>query len=521
MANARSVSIASLACVVAAVALAAAIAFWARWGPDWPAQEFRAWTAAHYGLTAWTNFWYSGQALPGYSLVYPAISSVLGAELTGVLAVAVTSLAAMRLAPESRRLVPPYGLSVALVLASDLLIGQVPFLLGAAAGSWALVCLRANRPRLAFVLAVACSVASPLAGVFLVLVIPTFAVIVGLRAALPLLGALAGVGASVIVDGAGGPFPFALLVAVWSLLFCIATFALTRRDERAVRVFIATFFVVSLLAYVIPNPIGGNIARLGQFVALPLIWHLVPRLRVRNIAVIALLVCSSAVWTAWPAISSIARGAADPSSSRTYYTGLLRFLSTQDPRKGRLEVVFTREHWESLFVAQAFPIARGWERQTDLGVNNVLYHEALNAMSYHTWLDDNAVSLVALPDAPIDYAGQAEQRLLRNPPTYLEPVWHDGHWQVWRVLHAQPLASGAATMRSLGPASFVLHFAAAGEAVVRIRDSELWSITSGKACVSTQHSGWIKVETRKAGDVTLRAQLRWDVLGPQSSHRCS
>ena len=51
--------------------LSALIAGLMRWGPDWPAQEFRAWTAAHDGLTAWTNQWYSGQALPGYSLHLP------------------------------------------------------------------------------------------------------------------------------------------------------------------------------------------------------------------------------------------------------------------------------------------------------------------------------------------------------------------------------------------------------------------------------------------------------------------
>jgi hypothetical protein len=44
--------------------LAAVIAATARWGPDWPAQEFRAWSAQQHGITAWTNQWYSGQAGP-------------------------------------------------------------------------------------------------------------------------------------------------------------------------------------------------------------------------------------------------------------------------------------------------------------------------------------------------------------------------------------------------------------------------------------------------------------------------
>src|SRR5881392_3710481 len=44
-----------------------AIAF-ARFGADWPAQDFRAWVAQH-GLSVWTNAWYGGSALPGYSVL--------------------------------------------------------------------------------------------------------------------------------------------------------------------------------------------------------------------------------------------------------------------------------------------------------------------------------------------------------------------------------------------------------------------------------------------------------------------
>ena len=84
---------------VVALLVGVGIATSARWGPDWPAQEYRAWSAAHNGLTAWTNGWYSGQALPGYSVLYPAVSSVLGAALTGLLAVVVAAAGAYRLAP--------------------------------------------------------------------------------------------------------------------------------------------------------------------------------------------------------------------------------------------------------------------------------------------------------------------------------------------------------------------------------------------------------------------------------------
>ena len=62
------------AAVVAA--LSVVIVSVARWGPDWPAQEFRAWIAGHDGLSVWTSRWYGGSALPGYSVMYPLVTAV-------------------------------------------------------------------------------------------------------------------------------------------------------------------------------------------------------------------------------------------------------------------------------------------------------------------------------------------------------------------------------------------------------------------------------------------------------------
>src|SRR5579875_3285199 len=167
------------------VLLAVLVATSARWGPDWPAQEFRAW-AAHTGLSAWTNAWYSGQPLPGYSLLYPVLSSAWGAWPTGVVAVAGAAVAAARMAPtRSRARAIGYHLSVVLVLTSDLLIGQVPYLVGVAFGAWALLAVRARHPVAATLLAAAASLASPLAGGFLLLALPALAVGYGLRRAVP------------------------------------------------------------------------------------------------------------------------------------------------------------------------------------------------------------------------------------------------------------------------------------------------------------------------------------------------
>jgi hypothetical protein len=500
-------------------ALAALIVAFARWGPDWPAQEFRTWTARHNGLTAWTNQWYSGEALPGYSVLYPAVSSWLGAALTGLGAVAAAYAAARRLAPTgSRARELGYHAAVIVVLAADLVIGQLPYLLGVAFGAWAYWAVRARRPVLATVLAAAASLASPLAGAFLLLLVPALTAAYGWRRAAPFGAGAAGVAVSVAYGGAAGPFPYLARVLAWTLVFVVLALMLTDDRDRPVRVLALTYGAAAIVCFFVPNPIGGNLSRLGQLIALPLLCHVLPRLRWRTRVAASSLAFFAALWPVWPCATAIGRGAADPSQQKAFYNGLLGFLATQHPTAGRLEVVFTREHWESLWVAQAFPIARGWERQTDLGTNDVLYHP-LTAAIYRHWLDANAVALVALPRAPIDLGGRHEAQLLRHPPAYLKLVWSDPNWRVWRVRQAQPLVTGPATMRTIGPASFALHFNRPGTAVVRIRANTMWVPTSGHACVGTDGADWLTVSATGAGDVTVQA--RFDLDSVDAGQRCA
>lgn len=504
--------------VAAGLALAAVIAVAARWGPDWPAQEFRAWSARYDGLAVWTNRWYSGQALPGYSVIYPMLSARLGAAVTGVAAVAAATFGAARMAPlvgSYRRI--GYLCSVALVLAADLLIGQVPYLVGVAFGVWSFWAVQNRRPVLATLLAAASGLSSPLTGAFLLLVVPAAITAFGWRRAAPFAAGLAGIAVSVSTGGSGGPFPFTRQVFAWTAVFAALCVILPTREHRALRILGLSYGLAAVLLFAVANPIGGNFARLGQLLALPLAWHALPtmrKLRSRTFVIIAL----AALWPTWPALTSIAKGAADPSQRAAYYRDLVAFLHTEDPTHGRLEIVFTREHWESSWVARAFPLARGWERQTDMRFNSVLYRP-LSSQTYRRWLSDNGVSLVALPNVPIDYGGTAESLLLEHPPSYLSPVWHDRNIRVWRVRAPHPLATGSAQLTSLGAASFALDFRSPGSATVRIHSSAMWAITAGRGCVSRDRHGWLVVTSRSSGSLTVRARLRVTDLATTS--RCS
>jgi hypothetical protein len=490
-----------------------------RWGPDWPAQEFRAWSAAHAGLTAWTNAWYGGVALPGYSVVYPVVAGTIGAAATGAIAVLAAWVGAMRFAPTApRRLQLCFQLSVGWVLLADLLIGQVPFLLGVACGIWALRGVADRHPVAAVLAGAACSLASPLTGGLLLLAATGVAAAVGLRRAAPLLAATSGLVVSATVEGGGGSFPFVLRIAGWIAVFVAATLLMTRRGDRPIRVFVGCYAVSSVALLMFANPIGGNVARYGQLVALPLLWFVFPRLRWRHWTAAVGLAAAAALWSAWPAATALAHGADDPSQHASYYTGLLTYLHRHQVSRGRVEVVFTREHWESFLVARKIPLARGWERQTDLAANAVLYRP-LSGADYNGWLRDNAVGYVALPDVAIDYGGRAEARLLKHPPAYLQRVWHDRHWTLWRVRDAQPIAVGSAQLRTLGAASFVLDFRRAGTVVVRIHASPMWTATAGEACVGSR-GAWLTVSAPAPGRVTVRSQVH---LGGAAAddRRCS
>ena len=486
--------------------LGIAVVALARWGPDWPAQEFRAWVAAHDGLGTWTSRWYGGEALPGYSVLYPPLASVLGSGVVGVASVVVAAWATTSMAPQARARGRWFAIAVAASLTESLLIGQIPYLLGVAFAMVAVrSLLRGGSSVLVGILALLCSLSSPLAGACLLLAIPAFAITFGLRRAAWLGTAVAGMGVAAVVGGASGPFPFPWQSLAGVIAFGVIALAASS-DNRALRWFAVCYLCAAVLAFALPNSVGGNAARMGKLIALPLAVRFinVPPAVVRRMVAAAVVVVA-AVWPSVAFASSIARGAGDPSQRPDYYRGLTTFLRTQDPSRGRVEIPFTREHWESLWVARTFPIARGWERQTDLLYNAVLYRP-LSPATYRHWLDDNSVSLVALPTAPIDYGGQAEQELLEHPPSYLTPVWHDHNWQVWRVIGSRLLVSGAATLSSIDSGAIVLSFSHAGEAVVRVHASPLWQV-DGAGCVDATPTGWLRVYSDRAGPVTLRAGL--------------
>jgi hypothetical protein len=504
--------------VLLAALASALIVSLARWGVDWPAQEFRAWIAGHDGLSVWTFRWYGGSALPGYSVLYPLVTAAfhsgeLGAAVVGVVGCAGATWAAVRLAAGlslQRQVV--FGLGVVLSACQDLLLGEVPFLLGSAFAVAAFAAVLSARPwPLTAVLACLASLASPLAGFLLVVIAPAVATMVGWRRVAALAAGLTGSAVALVIGGAGGPFPCPWPTFAGVAGFCAAVIVIGPPGHRALRVFALTYLVFDVVAFLVPNPIGGNVARLAKVIVVPLACYFLSTRGVRSLVSAVLVLLVGVVRPVSGFVSSWESSGLDPTRAAAYYSGLLTYLSKQPTPPGRLEIPFTRGHWETYFVARQYPIARGWERQSDLLYNQVLYHP-LSARRYRRWLDDNAVSIVALPRAPIDTGGLAEAALLRHPPSYLIPAWHDANWQVWRVAHPVPLVTGAATLVDEDTSSLTLRFSRPGSAVVRMRASRLWSAQDPGGCVGATRQGWVLVRSTHAGTVEIAARINASLL---------
>ncbi len=477
-------------------------------GGDLAAQEFHTWVFGSRGALLWNNLWYSGHLLGGYSLLFPPIAAIVGTRLLGALACVAAAWAMSGLlgGPRSGRAGRLGALWFAVGCLSPMVVGQLPFGLGVALGLAALLAVLRRHPWLAALAAVGASLASPLAGAFLLLAGLAWCTEVGVRRTAPLASAGIGVVVAWLLGG-GGYFPFPLAALLVVLLFSVGGLVLLPGLSRMLRVGLLLYGGSAVLIYLVQNPVGGNMTRLGALVGGPLAAAAFgARRRWWTLVVVAVpLLC----WQVWPGVTALNRSVGDPSSHASYYAGLDAFLKTQDVGRGRVEVPTLRQHWESYFVPRAFPIARGWERQIDLRDNAVLYRPDLTAAQLHQWLTGSGVGLVAVPDAPLDFWSRGEAALIRAGQPWLRPVWSDAHWQVWRVTDAPGLATGPARLTRLGADSFDLSVQRAGSSLVRVHWTPYWQVTSGQACLRSGPDGWTTVDATQPGPVTVTA--RWSL----------
>jgi hypothetical protein len=211
-------------------------------------------------------------------------------------------------------------------------------------------------------------------------------------------------------------------------------------------------------------------------------------------------------WQVNAPLADFASTVSNPSLNASFYAPLIGELHTlgvgYDARPARIEVVATADHWEARFVAPVVMLARGWERQLDVYRNGLFYGEstALTPASYRAWLSQNAVSYVALPDAPLDYSAHAEARLLTTAhPSYLREVWRSARWRVFAVLGASPLAQAPAVLERASSDSLSVYAPRPGSYTLRVHFTPYWKLARGNGCVSRAPGDWTQLQAHSRG----------------------
>ena len=475
---------------------------------DLAAQTYRADYFGREGFALWDNAWYAGHHMPGYSLLFPPLGWLLGPRLVGALSAVASGWLFERIADEhfhyaeGRPGVIWFGAATAL----NLITGRIAFGLGVTVGLAAVLAVTHRHDLLAALLAIATTLASPVAGLFLAMGAAAWWLAVRNGRALTL-------GAAALVPAAflslafpeGGPEPF-VASSFWPTLITVA-FVLVALppEERELRIGCGLYALATIAAYAISSPMGGNVTRLGALFGGPLLACLIWRRRPITLALLAIPL----LYWQWNApVRDFRRADDDPSVQAAYYRPLLAFL---DAHRGsapfRIEIPFTANHWESARVAPHYPLARGWERQLDRKYNALFYSDRLDPARYRAWLDANAVRYVALPDARLDHSALQEGELLASGRlAWLREVWRSAHWRVYAVAGARPLADGATATR-LGGDSVDLTAAHAGDVLLRVRFTPYWAVVRGSGCVRRTAGGWTAVRVTRPGPVRLATRF--------------
>ena len=499
-------------------------------GGDLPAQIYRVEAIRQHGLALWDSQWFAGHWMLGYSVLYPELAATIGLSVTSVLSAMVAAGAFDRLAHAhfARAAARPASIVFTVSLIVETAIGQLPFLAGEAAGLCCCVALARRRPWLAALAAVLAGLLSPLAAAFVALAVAAWLLATwsppiptgsGLRANVigrlrrpgvgGAIGALVAIGAPLGLVGllfpGQGPMPYPLGDCAWELGIAAAMWVITPVTERALRAGILLFATAAVASVIVPSALGGNIGRIEDCLALPLAVAL---LWPRRHLLLALLVVPLVLSQWGPAWSAMTSDGSHPWTTKAYYQPVVRWLHHAGGPSGRVEVVPTAEHWEAAYVAPTVALARGWERQLDVADNPIFYQpDDLNAGAYLAWLLDNGVRYVALPAAPLDYAGVAEGRLVAAGVPGLRQVMHTARWRVYQVDGATGIVSGPGYLSQIDGSQMAITATAARDRGGPVHDNPAWRVSSGSAVLDASPDGWMLVHAFVPGPVHLTLGL--------------
>ncbi|MFF0013781.1 glycosyltransferase family 87 protein [Streptomyces sp. NPDC005374] len=465
--------------------------FRANGGGDLAAQDTWARFAAEHGDSAYGLFWFGGLHTANYSLLSPYLMGFFGVRTIGVASgLAAGWLAAVLFVRSGIRRPLAPALMAAFGLWVDVAAGRVTFALGVAFALAACVLLVGERrPVLSAGYATLATMGSPVAGLFLVVAGAAYGLVRDWKRAVVLtVPPFLVVGATTLLFPFDGEQPMAAGRIWWPALLGVAVAVCAPRDWRVVRLGGAVYAAGVVLTYFTPSPIGSNVERLALlFAPAVLLAGLLCTERAARYrrGGLALALAGSLFWLGSGTPYSFLKGSDAVPAWAADTRGIVRELGRLDAERARVEVVPASDHREAAVLSPHVNMARGWNTQLDMERGRLFYDGTFSAPTYRAWLDRWAVGYVAVSDAEPDRYGRAEARLVRGGPGWLEPVWRDAHWRLYRVRNAVPLVPAPAEVVSASEAFVVVHVPKPGSVAVRIAYSP-WLRADNGGCLRRQ-----------------------------------
>ncbi|MGW0902197.1 hypothetical protein [Streptomyces sp. NPDC002853] len=479
-------------------------AFLATGGGDLAAQEAWARFASEHGAAAYGLFWYGGMHTANYSLISPYLMAAVGVKtVTVVSGVAGAWLVAALVERTGMRRPLWPAVLASLAVWCNVASGRTTFALGIAFGFAAcLMLVRERRVVAAVVCAALATMSSPVAGLFLVVAGAAYFLVRDWgRAAALMVPPVVVVGVTTALFPFSGEhlMPFDRIFP--PVLFGLALIVAAPREWRVLRWGAGVYAAGTVLTYLIPSPIGTNVERLAELLAPAALLGalLMPALsRVRRVVLTVALVLSTA-WVGQKTADDLTVSTAVPKWAADT-EGVVRELERLGADRGRVEVVPARNHREATALAPYVNMARGWNRQLDIERGRLFYDGSFSATTYRAWLDKWAVGYVVLPSGKPDGFAEDEAALVASGPKWLEPVWRDAHWRVFRVKDAVPMVSRPATVVKSTGSAMVVRVPTRGPVTLRLVYSP-WLRAEG-ACLE-RHGEFTRLTVSAPGTYTI------------------
>lgn len=504
-------------CAAVAAAASAVTVLVVPRGGDLAAHVYRTDLVRH-GVLVWDNLWFAGQyPLASYSLLYYLLAAAVGNTLLGIGGVVVAASIFASVAQREWRSVGRWPARIfALLLAGQAFTAAYPFLLGVGMLLATLWALQRHRPWLAACCTVLTLGFSPLAFLFLALVlVAMFAYqrrlsrrTIVAAVAVAIAGALQ-VAVLVLFPSPGLYYPF----GTWRFLLGLAVagvgiaLALKGRGGRSLASIFAVWALASVIDDLVPSPVGHNILRASIFVVpLMLVAAVLAEFRPRWLSATALAAATAAVILPYAAM--ISYRSSDRDSHAAFWRPVIAFLRRHWNADFRVEVVPTQNHWEAFYLPSAgFALARGWYRQLDIADNPILYKRTLTAADYRRWLRLRAVRYVVVPRLPGQITDSGEARLVRSGRAGLRKVWNGTDATVFLLPRATPVLTGPgrAAVTWLGPGRIEGQVARPGSYVLRAHYSPYLVLGHDQGCMAPAPNATTRLRLRHPGTFTITA----------------